>query len=50
MLQKADLILSGERSECTKMYMRTRIHDKIKNGFLKDEGYSTSPFHIGKVH
>lgn len=37
--QEADLILSGERSECTKMYMRTRIHDKIKNGFLKDEVY-----------
>ena len=36
--QEADLILSGERSQCTKTYMRTRIHAKIKNGFLKDEG------------
>ncbi len=35
--QEADLILSGERSECTKTYMRTRIHAKIKNGFLKGE-------------
>jgi len=35
--KKADLILSGERSECTKTYMRTRTHEKIKNGFLKGE-------------
>ena len=34
-----DLILSGERTECTKKYMSTRIHDKIKNQFFKCEGY-----------
>jgi len=34
-----DLILSGERPECTKEYMRTRVHDKIKKQFFKCEGY-----------
>ena len=43
--QEAGLILSGECPECTKTYMRTRIHDKIKNGFLKGEGYSQPVSH-----
>ena len=37
--QKNNFILRGEGPECTKGYMRTRDPDKMKDGFLKYEGY-----------
>ena len=37
--QEPNLILNGEGPERTHKYVENRVHDKIKKGFLKDDGY-----------
>lgn len=41
--RKINSILNGKGPERTHRYVRTRVHDKIEEGFLKGDGDSKLP-------